>query len=94
MQNVNRNVPVFIHVCAQMGLTDPFLNRDEYGNGSPVWEDCDEYRALGEVTWFKFTEDDEGNERVAIHIRTCNSHGFLSDDVDMFKICLSKKLGW
>ena len=40
MQNVNRNVPVFIHVCDQMGLTDPFLNRDEYGQSHGAENYC------------------------------------------------------
>lgn len=68
-----------------MGLQEPFLNRDEYGNVSPIWKHCDEYRCVDDVTWFKFVEDDSGKERVSVSIRGVDKFGFLSDDVEFFQ---------
>lgn len=85
MQNINRNIPVFIHICSLMGLKDPYLIRDQYGNADPTWEDCDQYRSVEDITWFKFVKDNNGNERVSISIRGVDKFGFLSDDVEFFK---------
>lgn len=85
MLSVDRNIPIFIHICNKMGLKEPFLNRDEYGNAAPIWEDCDEYHCVEDITWFKFVEDDEGNERVNVSFRDCYTFAFRSDDVQFFK---------
>ena len=85
MLNTSQTFPIFIHICAKCGLKDPFLNRDEYGNMAPVWEDCDEWVSLDYITWFKFIDDDNGNRRVSISSKSMPSFGLMSDQVEFFE---------